>query len=293
MELRVLEYFLAVAREETISSAAEYLHITQPTLSRQLKDLEDELGKQLFIRGNRKIELTEEGLILRRRAEEIIGLVDKTQAKIINNDEAVSGDIYLGSDETYAFKIIAKVIAKMHEDYPNVRFHLYSGNGDDIKDKIDKGLLDFGVVIEPTSLTKYDFIKLPATDKWGVLMTKSSPLASYDTITPDLLSKAPLYISNQETVKNEMTGWLGGQGRELNIIDTYNLIYNVSLLIQETNNYALCIEHLVYTGIDSPFVFKPLSPTLEVNLDLIWKKYPVFTKASEKFLEYLKREIDA
>lgn len=229
MEFRVLQYFLAIAREETISKAAESLHITQPTLSRQMKGLEEQLGKQLFIRGNRKINLTEEGILLRQRAEEIISLVEKTESEIIHSDTTISGDIYIGSGETEGMRILAKVIDTCHKEYPKIKFHLYSGNSQDVVEKIENGLIDFGVLIEPADISKYDFIKIPVKDKWGVLMRKDSPIASLKSITADTLKKLPLICSSQEIVKNEISGWLNDDYNKLNIVATYNLIYNASL----------------------------------------------------------------
>ena len=185
MELRVLQYFLAIAREETILGAAERLHMTQPTLSRQMKELEEELGKQLFIRGNRKITLTDDGMLLRQRAEEIVTLVEKTESDIMLSDASLSGDIYIGAGETDGMRLIAKVMHKCCEVYPNIKFHIFSGNSQDVADKIEKGLLDFGIFVEPADISKYDFIKLPSCDTWGLLMRKDSPLANKESILPD------------------------------------------------------------------------------------------------------------
>ena len=185
MEIRVLRYFLAVAREENISRAAEFLHVTQPTLSRQLMDMEEELGAELFIRGKRRITLTEEGMLLRKRASEIIALVDKTEAEFNTSGEIISGDIYIGGGETEAMHIIAKVAKRLQKHDYHVRCHLYSGNADDVTERLDKGLLDFGVLIEPANVKKYDFLRLPGVDIWGLLMRKDSPLAVKKTIAPE------------------------------------------------------------------------------------------------------------
>ena len=292
MELRVLQYFLAIAREETISKAAESLHITQPTLSRQMKGLEEQLGKQLFIRGNRKINLTEEGILLRQRAEEIISLVEKTESEIMHSDTTISGDIYIGSGETEGMRILAKVIDTCHKEYPKIKFHLYSGNSQDVVEKIENGLIDFGVLIEPADISKYDFIKLPVKDKWGVLMRKDSPIASLKSITADTLKKLPLICSSQEIVKNEISGWLNDDYNKLNIVATYNLIYNASLLVEEGSGYALGLDKLINTSGNSKLCFIPLEPKLEVGLTLIWKKYHLFSKAASYFLNQLRKEIN-
>lgn len=292
MEFRVLQYFLAIAREETISKAAESLHITQPTLSRQMKGLEEQLGKQLFIRGNRKINLTEEGILLRQRAEEIISLVEKTESEIMHSDTTISGDIYIGSGETEGMRILAKVIDTCHKEYPKIKFHLYSGNSQDVVEKIENGLIDFGVLIEPADISKYDFIKLPVKDKWGVLMRKDSPIASLKSITADTLKKLPLICSSQEIVKNEISGWLNDDYNKLNIVATYNLIYNASLLVEEGSGYALGLDKLINTSGNSKLCFIPLEPKLEVGLTLIWKKYHLFSKATSYFLNQLRKEIN-
>lgn len=292
MEFRVLQYFLAIAREETISGAANRLHITQPTLSRQMKELEDELGKQLFIRGNRKITLTEDGMLLRHRGEEIVSLVEKTEQEIILSEATISGNIYIGGGETEGMRLIAKVIQKCQKEYPNIKFHLYSGNAQDVADRIEKGLLDFGILIEPADISKYDFIKLPTKDIWGVLMRKDSPLASQNKITANDIKSLPLICSNQKMVKNELTGLLGIDFDKLNIVATYNLIYNASLLVEEGNGYALGLDRLINTTGNSSLCFKPLEPRLEVGLTFVWKKYQIFSRASKYFLTMLRAELE-
>lgn len=291
MELRVLQYFLAIAREESITGAAELLHVTQPTLSRQMKDLEDELGKQLFLRGNRRITLTEDGMLLRKRAEEIMNLVDKTQAELHASETMISGDIYIGGGETQGMRIIAKAIHKTQLEHPLIKFHLFSGNAGDVSDRLDKGLLDFGVLIEPANFAKYDFVKLPTTDTWGVIMRKDSPYAQKENIQPKDLKNIPLLCSNQEMVRNEIAGWLGTDFTELNIVSTYNLIYNASLLVEEGIGYALSLDKLVNTKDLTDLCFRPLEPKLEVGLAIVWKKYQVFSKATICFFHHLYEEI--
>lgn len=291
MELRVLQYFLTIAREMTISGAAERLHISQPTLSRQIKELEEEVGKQLFVRGNRSITLTEEGLLLKKRAEEIINLVEKTQAELAVSDHIIEGDIYIGAGESEGMRIIANVIGKIQEKYQGVRFHIFSGNADDVMDKLDNGLVDFGILIEPVDMTKYDFLRLPIKSKWGVLMRKDSELAINDSITPDVLRTIPLMCSSQQLVKNEFAGWLGGNNRKLNVISTYNLLYNASLIVEETKCYALCLDCIINTSGNSLLCFRPLEPQLEVGVCVVWKKYKLFSKASDEFLRMIQEEI--
>lgn len=291
MELRVLKYFLTVAREENITAAAQSLHVTQPTLSKQLKELEDELGTQLFIRGNRKITLTEDGMFLRKRAQEILDLTRKTEIELKESDEIISGDVYIGGGETEAIRILAKVVKQITEEYPLIHFHLYSGNANDVTERLDRGLLDFGILIEPVDLKKYDFQRLPATDTWGLLMRKDSPFAAKDTIKPEDLLGLPLLCSNQTLVKNELSGWAGIDFDKMNIVATYNLIFNASIMVQEGVGYALCLDKLVNTTRDSNLIFKPLAPSLVVGLDIVWKKYQVFSKASKIFLTRLQEEI--
>ncbi|WP_195575077.1 LysR family transcriptional regulator [Paenibacillus sp. 1001270B_150601_E10] len=291
MEIRVLRYFIAVANEENISAAAKQLHLSQPTLSRQLQELEMELGTTLFIRGNRKITLTEEGIFLLEKAKEIVELANKTEAKFKESKEMVNGDIYIGCGETDAMHFIARTLKELLAAYPSIRFHLYSGNADDIASKLDSGLLDFGVVIEPTDKHKYDFIKLPDTDVWGVLMRKDSPLAQKPFIQPIDIMDKPLLISRQTTVSNELSGWLGQPMENLNIVATYNLIYNASLMVEEYIGYALCLDKLINTSGTSNLCFKPLSPRLEANLNLVWKKHQVFSNAAKRFLDQLRIKI--
>ncbi|HDX9610344.1 TPA: LysR family transcriptional regulator [Bacillus toyonensis] len=288
MDIRVLRYFIAVATQENISAAANSLHLSQPTLSRQLSNLEEELGTTLFVRGNRKITLTDEGMFLLERAKEIVDLVEKTEANFNQQSEIISGEIHVGAGETEAMQFIAKTIKKVVAHHPGIKFHLYSGNADDITTKLDSGLLDFGIVIEPANKQKYDYLKLPATDVWGVLMRKDSPLAEKAYIHPtDLLNK-PLIISRQTAVSNELSGWLGEEIENLNVIGTYNLLYNASLLVKENIGYALCIDKLMNTSEESTLCFRPLSPKLKAGLNILWKKHQTFSSATKIFLTYLR-----
>lgn len=233
MELRVLRYFLAVAREETISRAAEALHVTQPTLSRQMMELEEELGKTLFLRGKRKITLTEEGMFLRKRAQEIVALVEKTEAEFSGPDESISGEVYIGGGETDAMRLIARAAHELRAMHPRITFHLFSGNAEDVTERLDQGLADFGVFIEPADLAKYDFVKLPVRERWGLLMRKDSPLAAKQSVCPEDLSGLPVLLSRQSMVMNEISGWMGDKSGQLHIVSTYNLLYNAALMVEE------------------------------------------------------------
>lgn len=288
MEVRVLRYFLAVAREESISGAADSLHLTQPTLSRQLMDLEAELGRKLLIRGSRKVTLTEEGVLLRKRAEEILDLMEKTRSELCETDEAdITGDIYIGGGETDAMRLIARTAKELQAAYPRIRYHLYSGNGEDVSERLDKGLLDLGILVEPFDMKKYDSIQLPATDIWGVLMRKDSPLAEKEYIQPEDLWELPLLTSRQTMAQKELMAWLGREHEELHIVSTYNLIYNASLMVEEGMGCALCLDGIINTSGDSPLCFRPLEPGLEVSVYFVWKKYRSFSKAAEKYMEAL------
>lgn len=290
MELRVLRYFLAMAKEETISGAAELLHVSQPTLSRQLMEMEENFGKKLFIRGNRKITLTEEGLFLRKRAQEIIDLVDKTELELSQEDKLINGDVHIGGGETEAMGLIAKVAHQVKQDYPGIHYHLYSGNADDVVDKLDKGLLDFGVLIEPADMRKYDFLPIPAKDTWGLLMRKDSPLAEKIDIKASDLIDIPLIVSRQSFVDEVLSKWATMHFENLNIVATYNLIFNASLLVQQGMGYALALDKLVNTSDESMLLFKPLYPHLEAKMNIVWKKHQVFSRAASKFLSQLQTE---
>lgn len=288
MELRVLRYFLEVAREENITAAAESMHITQPTLSKQLMDLEDELGKKLFIRGKRRITLTEDGMLLRKRASEIIELVEKTETELQKNDELVVGDVYIGAAETDGIKLIAKICKNSQNKYPNIHYHLFSGNSEDVLEKLDKGLIDFAILFEPSDFKKYNHIKLPVYNNWGLLMKKDNPLAKLEYIKPKDLLNIPLIFSKQALDNNELTGWFGYNVEKLNIVATYNLIYNASFFVEENFGSALTLDNLV----NNPnLCFKPLAPNLKSNLVMAWKKYQVFSKASQIFLDELQKDL--
>lgn len=288
MEIRVLEYFLAVAREQSFSKAANALHLTQPTLSRQLKDLEEELGKQLFIRSSKKLSLTDDGMILRKRAEEIIELVRKTESEINNNDEQLSGDIYIGAGETDAVRILAKCFKTMISEHPDLHLHIESGDGIDVLYKLDKGLVDLALILGSIDTSKYDYINLPVYDTWGVLMRKDSALAEKEYITVDDLADEPLIISRQALHKKEINKWFDNRADNLNIIATYNLAYNASLMAEENLGYVLTLDKLINTA-DSNLKFTPLYPKATIDIKLVWKKYQINSKAVERFIKEIEK----
>lgn len=294
MEIRVLRYFVTVAREGSITGAADFLHVTQPTLSRQLKDLEQELGKKLFIRSSHSIILTDEGMLLRNRAEEILDMVDKLEDEFKSMEETIGGDIYIGGGETDAMKQIARVARDLQSRYPNIRYHLYSGNEDDVTERLDKGLLDFGVLIQPANISKYNYINIPAKDVWGVVMRKDSPLAVKDTIQASDLIQAPLICSRQAIKqtfsKNDFADWFGEDFNKLNIVTTYNLAYNAGAMVEEGIGYAIAIDKIVNTSNESKLCFRPLEPRLESGLNIVWKKHHVFSAAADKLLKAIQEK---
>ncbi len=291
MELRVLQYFLAIAREQSIVRAAESLHLSQPTLSTQIKGLEEELGKQLLIRGtkgSRKITLTEEGMILRKRAEEILNLVQKTEKEITLSDQVVVGDVYIGTGETDAVRLIARTARSLYETYPGIHYHIASGNAEFVLEQLEKGLIDFGIIFGSVDQRKYNSINIPYKDIWGVLMRQDSPLAEKSSITPEDLWNKPLIISQQEGGNKELTEWMQRELSELEIVATYNLLFNASLMVEEGLGYAIGFDKIINTSGDSRLCFRPLSPKREDSMSIVWKKYQVFSKACEKFIEKLK-----
>lgn len=284
MELRVLQYFLAVTREQSISGAAESLHLSQPTLSRQLKEMEDELGKQLFIRGNRRVTLTEEGMILRKRAEEILELVQKTEDEISLSDETIAGDITIGAGETDGVRLLAKAAQKVQNEYPLVHFHIVSGDRVTVSEEMDKGLIDFGLLFGKIDTSKYESIRLPYQDSFGVLMRSDSPLAAKETITPKDLLDQPLILSRQMAHDSDFNNLFHCDVEKLNIVATYNLLFNGSLMVDEGMGYAICFDKIINVSGESNLCFRPLTPQTDAGMSLVWKKYQVFTKAAEKFL---------
>lgn len=284
MELRVLQYFLAVTREQSISGAAESLHLSQPTLSRQLKDMEEELGKQLFVRSNRKITLTEEGMILRKRAEEILELVKKTEDEISLSDETIAGNITVGAGETDGVRLLAKAAKKIQSEYPLVHFHIVSGDRVSVTEELDKGLIDFGLLFGQIDASKYESIKVPYSDTFGVLMRRDAPLAAKDTVSPEDLLDKPLIVSRQAIHDADLQAILGYDREKLHIVATYNLLFNGSLMVDEGMGYAICLDKIVNVSGSGDLCFRPLKPKTTAGMSLVWKKYQVFTKAAEKFL---------
>lgn len=293
MELRVLQYFLAVTREQSILGAAESLHLSQPTLSRQLKDMEEELGKQLFIRSNRRITLTEEGMILRKRAEEILDLVQKTQQEISLSSEIIAGDIYVGGGESDGMRVMARAAKKLQEEYPLVHFHVVSGDKEVVVENLDRGLIDFGVLFGEFDSSKYETLSPDYYDSFGLLMRKDDPLAEKEVIENEDLAGKPLIVSRQ-VLKNDPSALehqFGLPEKEINLVGTYNLLYNGSLMVEEGLGYALCYDKIINTSGDSALTFRPLRRQFIARPTIVWKKYQVFSRVCEKYLEVLRETL--
>jgi DNA-binding transcriptional LysR family regulator len=286
MEIRVLRYFVEAARESNMTNAAAKLHVTQPTLSKQIKELEEELGQKLFIRSNYRINLTSEGEILYKRALDILDMVDLTTSEFEAMKEFNGGDLYLGCAESEGISLIAQKAKVLQEQYPNIHFHLYSGNSETVCERLDKGLLDFAVVVQNIDLSKYSAIELPVKDRWGLIMRKDSPLVSKESIFLKDLLTLPLIVSRQGAT-NEMPEWFRNNYDRLNIIATYDLIYNASVLVKEGLGYALGFDKLVNTGSDSVLCFRPITPEILSPMRIIWRKDQHFSKAAALFLEKL------
>lgn len=288
MEIRVLRYFLEVAREGNITKAATYLHVSQPTLSRQLKDLEDELGKKLFVRSNYSIKLTDEGMLLRKRAEEILDMVDKTTGEFKSLNEIAGGDIRIGCAESENFKYILEAAEALREKYPNIRYHIYSSATDSIADRLEKGLLDFATIVQNVDLAKYNHLTVPTKDIWGLLMRKDSPLAQKDYIEAADLVTLPLICSRQ-SLSEEMPKWFGDVQSKLTVVATYDLLFNASIMVREGFGYALGFDEIINTGENSQLCFRPLKPALASPMHIIWKKYQVFSPVAALLLEEMQK----
>ena len=287
MEIKNLRYFLAVAREENMSKAAEQLHVSQPTLSKTLKALEEELGKKLFIRHSFSISLTDEGVLLRDRAQDLVAMSDKIEQEFNSLDDITGGDIYLGLAESYQIRYLAREIYKLKEKYPNFTYHITSGDTEQVTEKLDKGILDFAVLCETPDSNKYEFVKFPEADVWGAIISSSHPLAKKKSIHVSDLIGQPLFVS-EKSWKNEIKTWAKERFPKLKLEGSFRLSYNGSVFARENLGILLTFKDLINTeGTD--MVFRPLSPELKSELYLIWNKYQAFTPIAEKFLEQIKK----
>ena len=287
MELRTMRYFLAVAREENMTRAAEILHVTQPTLSKQLKSLEDELGKKLFVRHSFSIQLTEEGVLLRKRAEDLVKMADKITEEFHTLDDLSGGEIFLGLAESYQIRRLAAVIRMLKNISPDLRYHITSGDTEQVTEKLNKGIIDFAVLAQEPDISRYHSLKFPDSDLWGVVMPANCPMAQKEAIRMEDLIGVPLFCSEQGW-HNDITKWCNNRIDQLHLEGSFRLSYNGSLFVKEGLGYLLTFEHIINTSPDSGLVFRPLAPRLETNIYLIWKKYQVFTPISERFLEMCK-----
>lgn len=288
MEIRTLRYFLAVAREENMTKAAEILHVTQPTLSKQLKSLEEELGKKLFTRHSFSIKLTDEGQLLRNRAEDLIRMADKIEQEFVSLDDISGGDLYLGLAESYQLRFLAKSIKEFKNTYPNLHYHITSGDTEQLSEKLDKGLLDFLVLVELPDSKKYEYIEFPKTDTWGLIIPAEDPLSKKKAISIDDLVDLPLFCSDQAW-NGDIKNWAKNRFPELKLEGSFRLSYNGSIFTREGLGYLLTYDHLIDTSKESGLVFRPLSPKLENKIYIAWNRYQTFTPIAERFLEYLRR----
>ena len=285
MELRVLRYFLAVAREENITKAAALLHVTQPTLSRQLMQLENELGVKLFRRSQYRIVLTEDGMLLRRRAQEIVELADKAERELQHTQTELTGEIAIGCGESVAMTFLSRHMREFRRLHPQVQFRIYSANADDVKERIERGLLDMGLLAEPVDIGRYAFLRTPQKDRWGVLLPRAHPLAKKEGVTPQDLVGIPLLMSSREKVRGELAAWFGDTFEKIEIAATYNLVLNAANMVKNGVGAALCfdLEH-----ISDELQFVPLRPELETGTVLAWKKDQSDSPAAEQFLRFIK-----
>ncbi len=286
MEFRVLKYFLMVAREENITKAAALLHVTQPTLSRQLIQLEEELGVKLFHRSKHSIILTEEGMLLKRRAQEIVNLSDKTIQELMRKDDILSGSITLGCGETKNMRFLSERMKEFQKQNPLVQFHIHSSIADDIKERIENGVFDMGLLTEPVDLDKYEFIRMPQKERWGILVRNESALANKEYIKPKDLTEVPLLMVKRELVKNELASWFGDYYEELRIIATYNLLLNAATMVESGMGAALCMD--IDMNFYKDLCFIPLAPKLETGSVLVWKKNQMLGAPTARFIEYVK-----
>ncbi len=289
MEIRILRYFLTVVREESITKASEVLHITQPTLSRQLAHMEEEIGVKLFDRGNRKIRLTNEGILLRRRAEEILQLVDKTEKELAQQEEQVEGRISIGCGETASVRLLAELFRTFNPKYPRVNYDIFTATADLVKDHMDKGLLDLGLLLEPIDIEKYDYVRMDIKERWVALMPPDSPLAQKEYVTAGDLSGLPLIIPRRMRVQSELANWFGDYYNNLNVLFTCNLSTNGAVMVNQGLAYSLVIEGAVPFWDTSKIAYRPLYPELTATSVLAWKRGQPFSPAATKFIEYSKR----
>lgn len=292
MDIQQMKYFLAIAKEGSISKAAELLYMTQPSLTRQVQNMEREIGKPLLIRGGKRLKLTETGESLKKRAEEIVELFGKAELELMSLNSNIGGDIYIGGGETRAMKILTDIAAKVHNDHPEIRFHLHSGDIADVCEKLDKGLIDFGLMIEPAHLAEYKHLTLPFFDEWGIILPSSHPLAQKQSISPEDLAGVPLLRSKHAADRSSISEWIS-RIPDQKLIATYNLLYNASLMAEAGMGCVLCIDGIINLKGNDALCFRPLEPAIHSGISVAWKQDQLLSKAASLFLEYMKKEFNS
>ena len=296
MELRVLKYFLAIAREGSLTKASAVLNVTQPTISRQIQDLESELGQRLFDRGNKTLALTPEGVLFRRRAEEILELTEKTRAEFSAMGGVLAGDVHIGCAETKSFYELSLIFAAIQKQYPDVHFHLYSGNDEDVLHRLDSGILDFGVLLEPFDISRYSSLRLPLKERWGLILLNSHPLARQPSIKKEELYGLPLIFSRQaqnaNPAANGVISWFGDGFPRLNIVATFNMLFNAVMMVKAGVGSVVSIDRIITSGNEDDICFRPFEPPLESRLAMIWKKDRLFSNPARLLLERMESAFD-
>lgn len=285
MDFRVLNYFLIVAREENITKASQILHISQPTLSRQLMQLEQELGVKLFQRSNHNIYLTAEGLLFRRRASEIVQLAEKVKTELAQPEEIVSGEISIGCGELLSVKELGAMVSAFQQQHPLVKFHLHSSYTQDIKEWLEQGTLDLGLMLEPVDVSKYNFVRMQQKEEWGVLLREDSSLAQADVLMAEDLAKMPIITTRNMKVDSEIASWFGDSAKQMHVVLTYNLLYNAAMMVRQGMGVALGLNlNCQYPGLK----FIPMAPKLELSSVLVWREHQVYSKVVQTFIQFVK-----
>lgn len=291
MDTRLLSYFLAIAKEGNMTKASELLHVTQPTLSKQLNKLEETFGGPLFHRKNRQMTLTESGLRLRDRAQEIVDLTDKMVEEMDQNTEDIQGKVVLGCAESESFRLLVQTFKSIQKTDPLIQYDIQSGNAKDVLDRLDIGLIDFALVVGTPNLEKYNVLSLGTSDTWVLIFPKSDPLSKYNEITPEMIDQLPLLVSKQALATNELSGWMGKEINEKQISATFNLVNNAAIMAEEKFGYLISLDHLVNTGENSSLCSRPLSPKLTAPLYLVWRQNKQLSPAVNRFLDEMKKRI--
>lgn len=288
MEIRVLRYFLTVAREENITKAAEILHITQPTLSRQIAQMEEELGVTLFKRGTRHLALTNEGVLLRRRAEDILQLVDKTERELVEHEELIDGTVSIGSGELTAVQVFPEIFKAFKEKYPLVRFDIYTAGADQVIERMQEGITDLGILLEPVDISKFDFLRLPTKEIFGAFMRPDDPLAQKESVTPADLLTQPVMLPHRPGVHGQIVNWFGDVYDDLNVVFTGNMSTNMAIMASQGLGVSVTLEGSMPFLNNDEIVFRPLSPELSSTTVLAWKRHQPYGLATTKFIEFAK-----